>query len=53
MTPHDYFLQLKSNVDSISNKNLKQYFNNICFLSEKYKKTGQIKSWRNLNSLQK
>lgn len=51
MTPHDYFLQLKSNVDSISNKNLKQSFNNICFLSEKYKKTGQIKSLEKLKFL--
>jgi hypothetical protein len=38
LTPHDYFLQLKSNVESISNEKLKQSFNNICFLSEKYKK---------------
>lgn len=31
LTPHDYFLQLKSNVESISNEKLKQSFNNICF----------------------
>lgn len=51
MTPHDYFLQLKSNIESISNENLKQSFNNICFLSEKYKKTGQIKSLEKLKFL--
>lgn len=51
LTPHDYFLQLKSNVESISNEKLKQSFNNICFLSEKYKKTGQIKSLEKLKFL--
>lgn len=53
LTPHDYFLQLKSNVESISNEKLKQSFNNICFLSEKYKKQVKLNLWRSLNSLQK
>ena len=51
MTPHDYFLQMKSSIESISNEKLKQSFQNLFLLGEKYKKTGQIKSLEKLKFL--
>jgi len=51
LTPNEYFLKLKGEIEVMDANKLKTNFDNICHLAEKYKKTGQIKSLNKLKFL--
>ena len=51
LTPHEYFLKLKGEIETTTNEKIKDSYKSIFLLSEKYKKTGQVASLKKLKFL--